>query len=446
LQAQPPICGDNPQMTSSCGLACIICDIDGFTGVNDSPSVGTAPADFCAGQIHNIQWIGFISGTEDLTLSISVADCQINSGLQIGLYESADCFNTNLISNCIGDVPNNSTADFSNTEPLTPGAYYYLVIDGAFGDVCSYTVNVTEGSTLVPNIFVPSNITEEEIICIGQPTNYEASDVVGATDYEWTVNNAPAGFGQDFTYTYPAAGVYTVCVTASNVCSVGPPACTVVVLPPDIPTQREETICIGDCMEIDGVNICGPGVYDAVLQDVDGCDSVVNIIVLPLLPDIINIEETICEGETFEFNGEIISEEMVYEQTLTNQVGCDSTTFLLLNVEAAASTDELGLICEGESYVVGDESFTETGMYEVLIPGAAGECPEIINLDLTVTPTLESFLEEEICDGDSFEVGTESFTVTGMYDIELVTSEGCDVMDSLLRLVRRVFLLQAIMK
>ena len=427
LQAQPSICGNNPQMTSTCGQACIICDIDGFTGVNDSPLVGTAPSDFCAGQIHNIQWIGFISGSEDLTLSIAVSDCQMSTGLQIGLYESTDCINTTLISNCIGDVPNNSTADFSNTQPLTPGAYYYLVIDGAFGDICNYTVNVTEGSTLVPNIFVPSNITEEEVVCINQPTNYSATEVVGATDYQWTINNAPVANGLDMTYSYPAAGAYTVCVTASNVCSVGPPACTVVVLPPTIPTQREEEFCVGgDCMIIDGVTICGPGVFEAILQDEDGCDSLVNIIVLPLLPSIINLEETICEGETFEFNGETISEEMVYEKVDINEAGCDSITFLLLNVEPAASMDEEGLICEGESYSVGDESFTETGVYEVLVPGAPGECAEIVNLDLTVTAILEEFLEEEICGGTSFEVGTESFSTTGMYDVELLTDEGCD--------------------
>lgn len=430
-QQQPPVCGTNPMMTSTCAAACIICDIDGFSGQNNSGSVGIAPPDFCAGAIHNIQWIGFIAGTPNITLEIAVSGCTnpdpAEQGLQIGLYESLDCNNMSQISNCDQQVPNNSTQSFVSNVPLTPGQYYYLVIDGAFADVCNYSVTVTDGSTLVPDIFVPSSITEEEVICPGEPTNFSATEVVGATDYEWTVDGALVGTSTNLTHTFPDdGGFFNVCVTASNICSTGPPSCTQVnlILPPVIPDFYE--VCIGDCIDLYGETLCGSGGYEFTLQDQDGCDSLVSVIINPLLIDIADEETTICEGESIEFGGQTITEAGLYEETFTNQAGCDSTTFLTVNVTPAAATDEVAVICEGETYEVGDESFDETGMYNVLLPADDGECSEVVNLDLTVTPTQETFLNEEICGGTTFTVGTETFDATGMYQVPLTDAAGCD--------------------
>lgn len=46
LHAQPQPCGVIPEMTSFCAQACIICDINGFTGINDDPAKGKRCRDF----------------------------------------------------------------------------------------------------------------------------------------------------------------------------------------------------------------------------------------------------------------------------------------------------------------------------------------------------------------------------------------------------------------
>lgn len=101
---QPPICGNNPAMTSLCAQACIICDIDGFTGRNNSSIKGQAPPDFCTSYVHHMQWIGFIAGTSTLTLEVKVSNCARNNGLEIGLYESLDCQTFRRISDCDTDI------------------------------------------------------------------------------------------------------------------------------------------------------------------------------------------------------------------------------------------------------------------------------------------------------------------------------------------------------
>ena len=83
---QPLPCEDPPMMTSFCVDACIICDIDGFTGRHESTVVGQAPPGFageCTFQAHNMQWIAFIAGSEDLEVRMSVSNCRDGLGLRI---------------------------------------------------------------------------------------------------------------------------------------------------------------------------------------------------------------------------------------------------------------------------------------------------------------------------------------------------------------------------
>ena len=98
--AQPEPCGSDPAMTSTCLEACAICDIDGFTGRNDLTIQGQGFPIFCTTQFHNMSYIAFIAGTEDLTIQVTVTNCTINWGLEIGIFESFDCQNFNPISVC----------------------------------------------------------------------------------------------------------------------------------------------------------------------------------------------------------------------------------------------------------------------------------------------------------------------------------------------------------
>ncbi|MEM9836029.1 MAG: hypothetical protein AAF828_05980, partial [Bacteroidota bacterium] len=93
LAAQPESCAGNPEMTTDCRDACIICDIDGFTGRNTGNASGTLPPGFCTFITHNPRWIAFIAGSENLTIRIDVSNCILGDGLEIGIYSGDDCNN-----------------------------------------------------------------------------------------------------------------------------------------------------------------------------------------------------------------------------------------------------------------------------------------------------------------------------------------------------------------
>ncbi|MCB9283871.1 MAG: hypothetical protein H6563_07355 [Lewinellaceae bacterium] len=169
LFAQPIPCGPEPDMTSFCVDACVICDIDGYTGINSDPQQGQAPPGFCTSTVHHMQWIAFIAGSTDLKLTVTASNCNSGYwGLEVGIYESLDCQNFNLVSNCDGDINNGQTSVFTNTVPLVIGQYYYFVMDGNNGDVCNYTIHVIEGSTMVPPLPPAEPVAGPPVVCVGE--------------------------------------------------------------------------------------------------------------------------------------------------------------------------------------------------------------------------------------------------------------------------------------
>jgi hypothetical protein len=87
-------------------------------------------------------------------------------------------------------------------------------------------------------------------------------------------------------------------------------------------------------------------------------------------------------------------------------------------------------ICTGESYEVGGQSFTSEGMHTAIVSLPNG-CDSVINLDLTVYPTFAVDLIESICEGDSFLFANEYYNTSGFYTFDTVTMLGCDSLLSL---------------
>ena len=89
-------------------------------------------------------------------------------------------------------------------------------------------------------------------------------------------------------------------------------------------TIFDEIICEGTGYLFAGQNISATGVYRDTLQTTDGCDSilVLNLTVQPVT-DIV-LDEEICEGETYFFGGESLTQAGTYRDTLFHDNGCDS--------------------------------------------------------------------------------------------------------------------------
>ncbi len=352
LMAQPEPCGDNAAMTSFCIDACAVCDIDGFTGINNLNAAGQAFDGFCTIGFDNIQYIAFIAGTEDLTIRVDVGNCSGgSSNLEVGFFESLDCNTFTPITDCDTNIPQNTSQTFETFVPLVVGQHYYLVIDGSMSANCEWTFNVLEGSTAVSPLDDSGIISLPEETCPGVTVPFSTTGEVGAAIYEWTVDGvAQGGNSKDVEFSFPADGTYNICVTASNVCDEAPPTCTTYQVSTPEGFSINEQLCEGECIEVNGVQYCETGIFQEVITLSNGCDSLIDINLEVLPPIEVSLDIWLCSGEEFLIGTTAYNMTGSYENAILTTSGCDSIVsleLLIIECEISGETEEIPVVCNG---------------------------------------------------------------------------------------------------
>lgn len=430
--AQPVVCPlTNADMTPTCIEACIICDIDGYTGTHESNVNGVLPNTFCTFFVHNAQWIGFQAASTDLTIQLTVSNCDQGVGLEMAIYESFDCVNFKMVSNCLGGmggiVGEGESGVFRNTVPLVIGQYYYLAMDGGMGDNCDWTLNVLEGSTELAPLASAGEVIGDKSLCIHSQETYSVNPTVGVTTYKWYVNSVliDSMANTSIDYNFVESGEYEICVVASNVCSTSPPSCTKIMVGEGTTTEIKDTICQGQVYDFGGSQFNLSGIYPAVFTSAKGCDSTVllNLFIQPILRD--TSYYTLCAGDTIVTPMQLISQSGTFIDTLTSMKGCDSMSYYI--IVAASPFFETVTIerCEGDTLFTQQHIVTTSGIFlDSLV--SINNCGSIVRYEV-------SFLRRELttitiinCENDPFELNGIFYEQDTSFNEVLLTISGCD--------------------
>ena len=367
----PPACAPGELPADDCGNACIYCDFNGYTGMTSGYTPGSAPG-FC-GSIENEQWLGFIAGASSATFTATAFNCINGNGVQIALY--ADCNDVPVPGGCNGGAMGGANNPVSINVALTPGANYFLLIDGYGGDQCDFTITVAPPSAVQapPLGNVIGAIQGLLTLCPGATATYTVPLVTNAGAYTWTV---PAGWlvnGDPGPLTVIAPGGNTVqitagpnignnfqiCVQAANSCDPdGPSICRginvqnipVTVIPP-------VTICFEDAPYLlpwgDDANTSGT--YEAILQSFLGCDSTVRQVITVKNALITTIPlKTLCVDQCFSVCGVDYCDAGNYSVLCQSFQGCDSSiSFSIQVLEPVANINGGGVLnCTTSSLVL----------------------------------------------------------------------------------------------
>ncbi len=197
-----------------------------------------------------------------------------------------------------------------------------------------------------------------------------------------------------------------------------------------IEIDREFSICRGDTLRYHDLSESESGVYNTMVIAGAGCDSSITVYLDVMEQTFANIPGEICDGESFVIGDQEITEEGSHMVVLQNAAGCDSIVTLELTVltdEPVAFTAE---ICEGESYYIGDEEIFEAGRHETTVQSLIG-CDSTIVVDLQVNPLNQSASELEICPGDIISFYGQELSEPGSYTTRFENEVGCDSIVSL---------------
>ena len=140
------------------------------------------------------------------------------------------------------------------------------------------------------------------------------------------------------------------------------------------------------------------------------------------------INKKICRGETYAFNGQEIKESGVYTyKTKSIITGCDSTVTLNMDVIEPKDSTINEKICRGETYTFNGQNITEKGVYTYITKSLITGCDSIVTLNMDVIETKDSTINEKICRGETYSFNGQEITESGVYTYitkSLIT--GCD--------------------
>ena len=190
-------------------------------------------------------------------------------------------------------------------------------------------------------------------------------------------------------------------------------------------TQRD-TICEDELpYHWNGLTFNAAGTQSVTLQTVDGCDSVVTMILHVANRYNLTQEATICEDALpYHWNGLTFNAAGTQTVTLQTVEGCDSVVSMTLHVANQYDLTQTVTICENElPYLWNGLAFTEAGTQSVTLQTVEG-CDSVVTMTLVVNPTVADSVEATAC--DSYVWADETFTESGDYMRTFTTSNGCD--------------------
>ncbi len=300
-------------------------------------------------------------------------------------------------------------------QTLSSGNYSVTITDSSNPPI-SRVLGASVRSYAIPEII----LSAQNITCNNVNVTATVGGVAGST-YIWTDLNQPRSPRQ-----ITQAGTYTVSVTSgSDHCTR---SVTIQNLRNDITVSETKHICPGQVYTVNGVTYTA-GTYTLFSALPSGCIKTTNLTVIQEAPATSSQSVTICQGQSYVFEG------VTYTTPGTRPIisatrsvwGCDSTVLLTINVTPYLTRlDRVGK-CQGESYSVGTRTYTATGVYrDTLSSGTAGACSTIVTTVLKIYPKYNLTNNVNLCNGDSIIVNGNIYKTTGTYRDAMQGLGGCD--------------------
>lgn len=188
-------------------------------------------------------------------------------------------------------------------------------------------------------------------------------------------------------------------------------------------------ICEGDSYFFNGENLTEPGVYVDTTTVSSACatglslNDVIKLVVHQ--PEVSERYDTVCDGKPFVWAGESYTVTGDYTKIFANRYGCDSTVTLHLTVSAPYNHEISDTICADETYTWDGKKYNQTGVYPRKYSSVEG-CDSLVTLYLTVGEVYDIEIFDTICDGEVYLWNKVKYTESGSYTQEFETIYGCD--------------------
>lgn len=163
----------------------------------------------------------------------------------------------------------------------------------------------------------------------------------------------------------------------------------------------------------------------------DAMQDFINCAIAACTPTYSNRVKTICSNQTYFYNNQMRNLTGNYNDTFVNSNGCDSIETLTLIINQVKNTNINQSICQGDSFIFNNQYNKIAGIYfDTLL--SDNMCDSIIKLILSIKPNAQSTVYKEICQGDSFLFNNQYYKLSGTYQAKYKNQQGCDSIENLI--------------
>jgi fimbrial isopeptide formation D2 family protein len=439
----------------------IACDLSRFYGPSPCPANVAATVKIVInGPAHYYSSIGLLSPTQIVADTVvwlvpNISNINIHNAFRILLVTDTTamigdsvCLNISITQASGTDV-NGVNNTFTYCQPV---ATSYDPNDKQVspsgninaGDWLNYTVRFQNtGTALATNIVIRdtlnSNLDVSTIQLLDNSHTCVTQVVGDAVLFAFTNINLPDSFSNEpgshgyITYRVKVKNNLAAGFTINNTAHIYFDYNTAVVTntvfsqncPAPLQANIYQSICIGETYNFNGQVLSGTGIYSDTIINIAGCDSITNLHLTVNQPTTFSFTQTICSNQTYLFNGVNLSTSGTYFDTLQNVGGCDSIVILTLTVNSTSASSFNQTICSNHTYLFNGVNLNTSGTYLDTLQNTAG-CDSIITLNLTVNNTGASSVTQAICNGELYSFNGVDLSASGTYYDTLQNAVGCD--------------------
>ena len=407
-------------------------------------STGTRIISICQGQSYTFNGITYTASNnaaKDTTISAAGCDSIITLNLTVNPYNTATrvvtiCQGQSYTFNGISYNTNNSTAKDTVSGPACDTAVTLNLTVSPYL-LGTRTISICQGQSYAFNgiTYTSSNNTAKDTItsfvgCDSIITlNLVVNPYLTGTDVQ-TICQGQAYVFNGIAYTISNNTATDTLQTTAGCDSIVTLNLTVT---PAITNTINPTICQGQTYTFNGVVYMSSvsNVKDTFMA-VGGCDSVVtlNLTVSPYLTGTRII--SICQGQSYTFNGiAYTSSNNTAKDTITSFVGCDSIITLNLIVNPYLTGTDVQTICQGQTYMFNGINYNTNNNTAKDTVSSQNGCDSIITLNLTVNPYNIATRVISICQGQSYAFNGINYNTNNNTAKDTVSGSLCDTIVTL---------------
>ena len=184
-----------------------------------------------------------------------------------------------------------------------------------------------------------------------------------------------------------------------------------------------KAICEGESIDFYGTVLSTAGSYSKTLQTPEGCDSIV-VWVLTVNP-IYNVtrDTIVCNKFVWNDSSYMVSDTISHTYILAT--GCDSTVTYNLTVNHSSAGIDTQIACDSLTWIDGITYYASTNTPTFTLTNAVG-CDSLVTLNLTVNYSTESFDKLVACDSLTWIDGITYTESTSTPTFTLTNAAGCD--------------------